>query len=129
MTHQLLFHNGFNARSWLGNTLVLSHVVTKCEWEVLNDLSSDHIPVLTYRNVDSQWKNIPIIKPKWNLTKADWNLFSKLCNGIKLENYKSNTIDLYNDNLINKILNIANKTFPIPAMTNRKMSVPRFPLI
>ena len=41
-------HNGLDLHSWLDNTLVSNHLVSKCEWEVLNYLNSDHIPVLTY---------------------------------------------------------------------------------
>ena len=34
------FHDGSNTPSWLDISLVSDHMVSKCEWEVLNDLSS-----------------------------------------------------------------------------------------
>ena len=54
--------------SWLDISLVSDHMVSKCEWEVLNDLNSDHLPILTHYNVDIVWKGDSTNKPKWNFT-------------------------------------------------------------
>ena len=87
---------------------------------MLNDFSSDSMTILTCLSVDGHWKDVPISKSKWNLNKANWPLFNKMCNNIELKDCKSNNIDSYNDNLINKIINMASKYIPISAMTNRK---------
>ena len=118
------FHDGYNTPSWLDISLVSDDMVSKCEWEVLNDLNSDHLPILTHYNVDIVWKGDSTNKPKWNLHKANWPLFTSLCKDIKLNDFKSNNIDKYNDDLVNRIMFIANKAIPIAAMNNRKKSVP-----
>ena len=110
------FHDGPNTPSWLDISMVSDHMVSKYEWEVLNDLYSVHLPILTHHNVDIVWKVVLTIKLKWNLNKANCP-FSKY---IKINYLNSNNIDKYNDTLVNKIISIANKPIPVAAMTNRK---------
>ena len=64
-------HNGNASLSWLDIALVLDHMVPNCEWE-------DHSPVMTQYNVGNIWNNPPTTKPKWNLSKAYWPLFTSL---------------------------------------------------
>ena len=117
-------HNGNASLSWLDIALVSDHMVPSCEWEVLNELNSDHSPVLTQYNVGNIWNNLPTTKPKWNLSKANWPLFTSLCKDINIKDCKSNNIDTYNDNLIDNILMIADKSIPKVTISNRTKSVP-----
>ena len=105
-------------------TLVPDHIVANCVWEVLNELGSDHFPILTRYMVDNAWRNISNPKPKWKLKNANWCLFKSLCDKLKIEDFKNNNIDKYNNNLIDKIISISNKSIPISSMTNHKRAVP-----
>ena len=67
----------FYVSSWLDLTLVSNGLVTMCVCEVLNDFSSENMPILCL-NVDAHWKDVSISKPKWNLNKANWPIFNKL---------------------------------------------------
>ena len=67
---------------------------------MLNDTYSDHHPILTHYNFGNVWRNISTNKPKWNLNKANWPRFTSLCKELKIEEYKSNNIDKYNDKII-----------------------------
>ena len=120
----IFIHMGFNTPSWLVITLVPEHIVSKCVWEVINDLNSDHLPVLTQYKVNNAWRNISTRKPKWNLNKANWPLFKSLCGQLKMEDFKTNNTDNNNNNLISKIILIADITIPLSALTNRKKAVP-----
>ena len=116
--------NIYNTPSRLDITLVPDHMVANCEWEVLNELGSDHFPILTQYMVDNAWRNISNPKPKWNLKNANWGLFKSLCDKLKIEDFKNNNIDQYNNNLIDKVISIANKSIPISSKTNHKRAVP-----
>ena len=116
--------NCYNTPSWLDITLVPDHMVANCVWEVLNELGSDHFPILTHYKVDNAWRNILNPKPKWKLKNANWSLFKSLCDKLKIEDLKNNNIDSYNNNLIDKSIPIANKSIPISSKTNHKRAVP-----
>ena len=46
-----------------------------------------------------------------NLNKANWPLFKSLCGQLKIEDFKTNNIDNYNNNFISKIISIALKLY------------------
>ena len=48
-------HTGCNTPSLLDITLLPEHMVPKCVWEVLNELSSDHLPILIQYKVGNDW--------------------------------------------------------------------------
>ena len=105
-------------------TLVPGHMVANCVWEVLNELGRDHFPILTQYMVDNAWINILNPKPKWKLKNANWCLFKSICDKLKIEDFKNNNINNYNNNLIDKIISIANKSIPISSKTNHKRAAP-----
>ena len=49
--------NSHNTPSWLDITLVPDHMVANCVWEVLNQLGSDHFPILTQYMVEKYFKS------------------------------------------------------------------------
>ena len=49
--------NSHNTPSWLDITLVPDHMVANCVWEVLNQLGSDHFPILTQYIVEKYFKS------------------------------------------------------------------------
>ena len=103
----------YSTWSHLELTLISDNLSPSCEWEVLNKLNSDHLPIITKFNINSQWKNKHLFIPKWNFKKANWSNFKVECNNINVDKIKNNSIDIFNDNLIKTITDIADKYIPV----------------
>ena len=69
-----------------------NNLALKSDWRTIDDaLGSDHLPVLTTLNEHIEVENDA--RKKWNIDKADWSLFKKLCqentNNIVADQYKT----------------------------------------
>ena len=92
-------------------TLVSADLYNHCSEEVLEDISSDHRPILTKINLVKQKQRKR--RTRWNFKKANWDLFKETAeNTITLENLNQKSIDTLNDELTTAILGAANKSIP-----------------
>lgn len=92
-------------------TLVSADIENHCTEEILECISSDHLPVLTKINIvkHKQKKR----RTRWNFKKADWDLFRKITEeNIVTENQNNKSIDDTNDELTSIILDAAKKSIP-----------------
>ena len=53
-------------------TLISADIRDQCHWEILEDLGSDHLPILISINVE-RGKPQPPRLTRWNYSKANWN--------------------------------------------------------
>ena len=100
-------------------TLVSADIENHCSEEILDCISSDHLPVLTKINIikHKQRKR----RTRWNFKKADWNLFRKTAEEkIDLENLDNRSIDDTNDLFTSNILEAAKKSIPRGCRANFK---------
>ena len=93
-------------------TLVSDNLCPICDWEILNNLNSDHLPIITHLNTNNNWKDNDIFIPKWNFNKANWFKFKTECNNININTIKNNNQDIFYDKLIKTINDIADKHIP-----------------
>ena len=92
-------------------TLVSADLSNFCSEEVLDDISSDHRPILTKIQLPKH-KNRKR-RTRWNFKKANWDLFREVSEDtIKFDNLENKSIDALNDDLTAAILDAAKKSIP-----------------
>ena len=99
--------------------MVSADIESHCSEEILDCISSDHLPVLTKINIikHKQKKR----RTRWNFKKADWDLFRKTAEEkIELENLDNKSIDDTNDLFTSIILEAAKKSIPRGCRANFK---------
>ena len=93
-------------------SLVSSKIASKCEWQVINDLNSDHYPIVIKYNIISDWSDSPKHIPKWKLDKANWKGFFDSCLNLDHASLFSDNIDLFNKNITEAINYVAKRCIP-----------------
>ena len=74
-------------------TMVSEDMAPKCDWEVVNDFSSDHLPIIVSYNLNNCWVDQPKYKVRWNFTKTNWKKFENCC-AINHQQIRNNNIDV-----------------------------------
>jgi len=107
-THQI----AGGGMSHLDLSIVTSSLATKARWFVLNDtMGSDHCPIQVELNTQTDRKVISA--PRWLHSKADWAAYRSLCGQeLTVETTEDQNIDTFNDNVIEKIIGIAEVCVP-----------------
>ena len=91
-------------------TLVSADVENHCSEEVLEDISSDHQPILTKINILRRKHKKR--RTRWNF-KANWDLFKqKTEESIELDDLQNMNVDTLNDHITSAILNAAKESIP-----------------
>ena len=100
-------------------TLVSADLENHCSEEVLEDISSDHRPILTKINILRRKHKKR--RTRWNFKKANWDLFKqKTEESIKLDDMQSMNVDSLNDHITSAILNAAKESIPRGCRANYK---------
>lgn len=73
-------------------------------------LGSDHTPITI--TIYQQKEIDDIIRPRWNMRKADWKTFSSLARNVDTSEIANNDLNIFNKNLITEIIQLAEKTVP-----------------
>ena len=73
-TTPTLFHRPSGKTYRPDHTMVSADISAQCCMEVLEDLGSDHLPILI--NIPTRkGENAKRREPRWNYSKADWDVF------------------------------------------------------
>lgn len=93
-------------------TFVSPSLTKDSQWAVLEDpLGSDHFPILTVLK-SKPIKNEVCTAQRWIYDKANWHLFSKICQNVKIQDVKHQDINIYNSNICQQITSIADAAIP-----------------
>lgn len=93
-------------------TLVYTTLALHIEWSVINDeWGSDHLPILISLFSLIYHPN-PTLSPRWNLDKADWNIFETVFNTTLKYDMCSSDVDKFYSILQNSTLYIAEHCIP-----------------
>jgi hypothetical protein len=94
-------------------TLASPKISASLAWGVVNDtMGSDHFPLIISLNAKiNEDQNLPKQK-KLNYEKADWSTFHTLCQDITYEEVYSNDINIFLENLTEKIMDKAGPAIP-----------------
>ena len=90
------FHRPSGACTRPDQTLISADLQEQCSWDVLDDLGSDHLPILISIKME-RVKGKPTRKTAWNYSKADW------------DEYRTMTRDEHSKIDLNADINISNK--------------------
>ena len=105
------FHRPSGACTRPDQTLISADIQEQCSWDVLDDLGSDHLPILISISMETE-KGNPKRKTAWNYSKADWDEFRTMSTG------KHTTLDLeadlqtLNTEYTNAIISAATRNVP-----------------
>ena len=92
-------------------TLVSADLQNHCSEEVLEDISSDHRPILTKINILKHTHKKR--RTRWNFKKANWKLFQeKTEENMKLDELPNMSVDSLNDHITSTILEAAKQSIP-----------------
>ena len=78
--------------------MVSEDMAPKCDWEVVNDFISNHLPIIVSYNLNNCWVDQPKDKERWNFTKNNWKEFENCCAPINHQQIRNNNIDVLNKN-------------------------------
>ena len=100
-------------------SLVSADLENHCREEVLEDISSDHRPILTKINITKQAHKKR--RTRWNFKKANWNLFKeKTEESIGCDDLQDMNVDTLNDHITSAILEAAQLSIPRGCRANYK---------
>ena len=105
------FHRPSGACTRPDQTLISADIQEQCSWDVLDDLGSDHLPILISIAMEKK-KGKPKRKTAWNYSKADWEEYRTMTR------YQHSKIDLQADihttstQFTQAILSSATKSIP-----------------
>ncbi len=105
-----LHHNG--TTSILDLSISSPNISPKIHFTVLNNtFSSDHNPIAV--NINPISPPITNFEPKWNLKKANWELFTEICtNTLVTENLYNTNPNHYYQNIVSSLTAAANTCIP-----------------
>ena len=103
-------------------TISSPNIGANSQWQVINTLNSDHLPIITNYNNHITYQEQDIFKPKWKFNKADWSGFYQQCK--KLNKTEDNDVNIFNKNLTKEIINISEKYIPKTRKNNDRQNVP-----
>ena len=101
-------------------TLVSPELHTELFWELHDDpCSSDHVPIA----ITPKWNIVETSTPRWNFSKANWELFKSKANfDVPIDNFTDiNDLSLYVNRVI---LGAAFESIPVTKPMEGKISVP-----
>lgn len=116
-------HNHSN--SVIDLTLVSSDLAGKSYWNVLQStsLGSDHYPIFCDIGAEMVTEQQGY-RHRWNFNKADWKMFSALCDQ-RLEDWTmSENVDDCNKELCHILYKSAEESVPVKKYTGKKAAVP-----
>ena len=100
-------------------TLVSADLENHCSEEVLEDIASDHRPILTKIKILKQTHKKR--RTRWNFKKANWDLFKeKTEESIKYDDLQNMSVDSLNDHITSAILDAAKSSIPRGCRANYK---------
>lgn len=101
-------HPGHGTYTAIDLSLVEPTLFLDFEWTVLEDThGSDHFPIILKCTKNSNSNT----RPRWNLNKADWSLFTELClKNITESKYEN--LEQPMETFTNDLIEIANKAIP-----------------
>ena len=103
-------------------TITSPNIGVNSQWQVINALNSDHLPIITNYNNQITYQEQDIFKPKWKFNKANWSGFYQRCK--KLNNIENNDINIFNKKLTDEIINISEKFIPKTKENTNSQNVP-----
>ncbi|CAL1544696.1 unnamed protein product [Lymnaea stagnalis] len=114
-------HNSNKVKSRPDMTMVSEDIHNSIEWDVIEDIGSDHLPILlkiTCQNANVPTTHKPVECFKWQYNKADWKKFKQVSDIMtsKLQNFIG-SIDEQYDLWVDGIINAASVS--IPKCTNK----------
>jgi ribonuclease HI len=104
-------------------SLISSDLAIKSCWKTFSEsLGSDHLPVIITINdqISSNDYNEEDKIPKFLYKNADWNCFQSLMQLKNTENIEHSNIDIFYNNIVSSIIEIADKTIPRKRINNSK---------
>ena len=113
-----LHHNG--TTSILDLSISSSNIASKIYFTVLNNtFCSDHNPIAVTINPISP--PVTNFEPKWNLKKANWELFTDICNNtLTTEQLYNPNPNQYYQNVLSSLTTAANSSIPYTKPYNGK---------
>ena len=90
-------------------TICSSDLIDSCCTEVLDDIGSDHRPILT--TIKTPYKAYFKQKTRWNFAKADWKLFQESSDSA-LSNTDNTSVEVFSNEVTRAILNAASQSIP-----------------
>ena len=69
-----LFHRPSGTSKKPDHTLISADIRDQCHWEILEDIGSDHLPILISIQIEKE-KQPSNQSTRWNYSKADWDKF------------------------------------------------------
>ncbi|MCG8049253.1 MAG: reverse transcriptase domain-containing protein, partial [Candidatus Thiodiazotropha endolucinida] len=104
-------------------TIATPNLAARAEWYTLdNSCGSDHLPILSKYNSKFDTTGAAR-KEKWNLNKADWELFKQLCSQKLKFNKNLSTEELANQ-FTDTLQEICDRTIPKSAPKDKKLLPP-----
>lgn len=104
-------------------TIATPNLSARSEWYTLdNSCGSDHLPILSKYNAKYNTTGAAVSQ-KWNLNKADWDLFKNLCSQ-KLEISDNQNIDEIANQFTSTLKEICDSTIPTTSVKHKKLLPP-----
>ena len=110
-------------------SLASNRLALKCNWRVLNDsMGSDHLPIhITVNETTNNDEAADIIETsqtRFNLKRADWQLFKQHCKTYLNKSVSSTNTNSFYANIVGSILTAAEASIPSSNKPHRKKYVP-----
>ena len=105
-----LLHRTHNTVSRPDLTIVSSDLKNRCSTQVLEDLGSDHLPILTTVKMNQKYHSK--FRARWNFKKANWEKFETLTNALLGPIETTESIDVTSNKITTAILQAANASIP-----------------
>ena len=110
--------------SHLDITFVSPSLANVASWSVWDDnLGSDHYPIILELNQEPMIEFVQ--KDRWNIKKANWLIYKSFLQNNKMDSkFDSQSLDLKNDMMSNRIINAAKESIPLKSKTIHPNAVP-----
>ena len=110
-TTPTLLHRAHMTLSRPDLTICSSDIQHTCSIEVINDIGSDHRPIVT--QIKSERKRSPVLRrTRWNFKKANWEAYRETSDILLLSLEDKEDIDHTNDTITQMILKAASQHIP-----------------
>ena len=105
------FHRPSGACTRPDQTFISADLQSQCNWNVLDDLGSDHLPILISISMKKGIRK-PTRRTAWNYSKANWNEFRTIANGMFSSFDLSEDVDKLQTKFTKTVLSAAEKSIP-----------------
>ena len=111
LSEPTLFHRPSGASTKPDHTLISADIRDQCHWEILEDLGSDHLPILISIDIE-KGKPQPRRLTGWNYSKANWKEYRARSDSLLATIDFKADIDTQDKHFCHSLLQAANYSIP-----------------